>query len=269
MNRRECFAGVVGIASLGLLRQDGSFDPELQNDASRYKSDYESACKLVAEMHAAAVGEWGTGPKRGVVEDIEDLRKEVLELRAENERMKENEEGGIKINHDLILNDLGNSIKYIENPSEEFQLEAVNQSVWAIQYIKNPSEQVQLEAVKQNSYTVQYIKNPSEQVQLEAVKQNSDLILHIENPTEKVQLEAIKQSGWAIRHIKNPSEQVQLEVVKRNIDLIQFIEKPTEKVQLEAIKKDPFLFHFIQNPCEQAVKLHRLNCSRYNNVNLI
>jgi hypothetical protein len=56
---------------------------ELRYKASEQKSNYEGACKLVAAMHAAAVGEV-TGPKRGVVEDVEDvvngLRRRVAEL---------------------------------------------------------------------------------------------------------------------------------------------------------------------------------------------
>lgn len=45
------------------------------------KSNYEGACKTIAEMHAAAVGEV-TGPRRGVVEDVHDVRSELLNLRA-------------------------------------------------------------------------------------------------------------------------------------------------------------------------------------------
>ena len=44
---------------------------EYQADAEQYKADYLGACKLVADMHAAAVGEV-RGPNRGVVEDVQD-----------------------------------------------------------------------------------------------------------------------------------------------------------------------------------------------------
>jgi len=46
-------------------------------EAARFKEEHQGACHLVAQMHAAAVGEV-TGPNRGVIEDVEDLR-----LRAE------------------------------------------------------------------------------------------------------------------------------------------------------------------------------------------
>jgi hypothetical protein len=41
------------------------------------RADYDGACKLVAKMHAAAVGEV-TGPRRGVVEDVEDVHARAL-----------------------------------------------------------------------------------------------------------------------------------------------------------------------------------------------
>src|SRR5690606_13162555 len=45
-------------------------------------TDYERACQTIALMHDAAT-EKGQGPIRGVVEDIEDLRKERDQLRGE------------------------------------------------------------------------------------------------------------------------------------------------------------------------------------------
>lgn len=46
-------------------------------EAARWKAEYERACQTIADMHAAAVGEV-TGPKRGVVEDVADLRAAYL-----------------------------------------------------------------------------------------------------------------------------------------------------------------------------------------------
>lgn len=44
-------------------------------DALRFKEDHQSACKTIADMHAAAFGGEVRGPERGVVEDVEDLYK--------------------------------------------------------------------------------------------------------------------------------------------------------------------------------------------------
>lgn len=51
-----------------MLRMEGEIEEQ--------KGNYLRCCQLVAEMHAAATGEPGNGPKRGVVEDVEDLRAE-------------------------------------------------------------------------------------------------------------------------------------------------------------------------------------------------
>ena len=42
------------------------------------EDDYGRACKLVADMHAAATGRPGDGPRRGVVEDVADLRAALV-----------------------------------------------------------------------------------------------------------------------------------------------------------------------------------------------
>ena len=55
-----------------------------KEEVERLKTDYTGACQTIAEMHAAAVGEI-TGPKRGVVEDVIDLRQQ-LAIHEERER---------------------------------------------------------------------------------------------------------------------------------------------------------------------------------------
>ena len=64
-----------------------------------------------------------------------------------------------------ILSNDGAAIKYIKDPTEEMQLEAVKEEPFAILYIKEPSEEVQLEAVKREYLAIDFIKNPTEKVQ--------------------------------------------------------------------------------------------------------
>jgi hypothetical protein len=47
---------------------------ELQADVAEMRQNHDGACKTIAEMHAAATGVPGSAPKRGVVEDVADLR---------------------------------------------------------------------------------------------------------------------------------------------------------------------------------------------------
>lgn len=48
---------------------------EWQHKVGELQHAYEQACKTIADMHAAAIGE-AAAPRRGVVEDVEDLRRE-------------------------------------------------------------------------------------------------------------------------------------------------------------------------------------------------
>jgi len=50
---------------------------------SDHKEDYEGACFTIARMHEAATGVTGAAPKRGVVEDVQDLRNEWARLQNE------------------------------------------------------------------------------------------------------------------------------------------------------------------------------------------
>lgn len=64
---------------------DAAIPPDvaiLVADRDRLRDELDSACHLVARMHAAAVGEV-RGPIRSVVEDVEDLRAEVERLKAQ------------------------------------------------------------------------------------------------------------------------------------------------------------------------------------------
>ena len=57
----------------------------IQARLAQLEEDYLRACKLVADMHAAATGKPGDGPRRGVVEDVADLRTALRELLARAE----------------------------------------------------------------------------------------------------------------------------------------------------------------------------------------
>lgn len=48
------------------------------------EEDYGRACKLVADMHAAATGRPGDGPRVGVVDDVAAVRAALLKIAALN-----------------------------------------------------------------------------------------------------------------------------------------------------------------------------------------
>jgi len=156
------------------------------------------------------------------------------------------------------------SIRFIEKPCDEVQLEAVKKNKKAIQYIKNPSLKVQLEAVKKRGYLIKYIKNPSLEVQLEAVKQNGKALRHIENPSKTIQETAIKQRIDVIEYVKNPSIDLQILTVKRNGNAIKYINNPSEVVQLEAIKENEDALQFIDSPTLEV----QLECVKRNGLSI-
>jgi hypothetical protein len=87
----------------------------------------------------------------------------------------------------LAVQQDGQDIKYIDNPSEELKKLAVQtKNGLAIHYIKNPSEEVKKLAVQENGYAIRFIKNPSEEIQKLAVQQDAFAIRYIDNPSEEV-----------------------------------------------------------------------------------
>jgi len=65
---------------------------DAKKEVFQFKADYEGACKLVADMHAAAVGEV-RGPNVGPVEDVAAMRAELLAARKS--LAEEKDAGGV------------------------------------------------------------------------------------------------------------------------------------------------------------------------------
>lgn len=83
----------------------------------------------------------------------------------------------------------GHNIAYIQYPSDEMQILAVQQDPENIRYIKLPCYEAVKIVVSNKPEYIAKIKNPSEELQLIAVKQDPILIEKIINPTEKVKSE--------------------------------------------------------------------------------
>jgi hypothetical protein len=48
---------------------------EARDDAQRFKREHLGACETIARIYSAATGTVGEGPRRGVIEDVEDVRR--------------------------------------------------------------------------------------------------------------------------------------------------------------------------------------------------
>jgi hypothetical protein len=124
--------------------------------------------------------------------------------------------------------------KNIKFTEEEQQL-AVQQDGQDIKYIDNPSEELKKLAVQQDGYAIQFIANPSEELKKLAVLQDGNAIRHIKNPSEEIQKLAVQRSGYAIEYIKNPSEGIKKLAVEENGYAIRYIENPSEEIQKLAV----------------------------------
>ena len=202
------------------------------------------------------------------INEIKKFIKNLIEIKYNPEVLKK-----LKFNLKNLIND--NQIKYvkhnerminyIDNPSEEVQLETVKKDGYAIEIIISkgikPSKEVILAAIKSNGYAIKYIDNPSEEFQLEAVKTDGHAIEYINprgvKPSKEVQLAAVNENGGAIRFINNPSKEVQLAAVMQNGYAIKYIIskgiKPSEEVQLAAVKQNKNAIEYIEDPSEKTI----------------
>jgi hypothetical protein len=131
--------------------------------------------------------------------------------------------------------------------SEAVKLAAVQQDGESIEHIPDPSEQVQIEAVTNNPEAIYCIKSPCERAQLKAVVESGYIkvesvikyiIRSVGIPSEEVQMAAVKKDGMTIKHFKNPSEAVQLAAVKQNNAVIYHIDDPCLQIQQRKVVTD-------------------------------
>jgi len=72
--------------------------------------------------------------------------------------------------------------------SDDQLIEWLNTNSYAFDWIDDPSEEVQLHAVNVRSGNIQHIKKPYGKVQLLAVTSDGNTFHHIKKPTEEVKL---------------------------------------------------------------------------------
>lgn len=84
---RDCGQGGICATPPGCQRHWHERNRELVCERDEARTNFENACRTVASMHAATVGEV-TGPRLGVVEDVANLRQQPAERDAEIERLR-------------------------------------------------------------------------------------------------------------------------------------------------------------------------------------
>jgi hypothetical protein len=153
----------------------------------------------------------------------------------------------------LRVKEDGLSIKYIENPTVEIQLEAVKENAEALRYIKHPSEFIQEAALKSDIFTAfSYIDNPSDELILFSLKQSGYILSKIKNPSRAMQKVALRSDGYAIKSIINPDDELIKIALKQCGDCLEYIDNPTEEQQIIAVKQSSLVIQHIKNPSEKV-----------------
>lgn len=143
-------------------------------------------------------------------------------------------------------------IRYMSDPSEDIQLEAIKSDYRSFRYIKNPSEKAKIAAVKKNYKYIRYIKDPSKDVQLAAIKKDYMAISYIRKPRKEAKIAALKENYNAIAYIRKPSKDIQLEAIEQNWKSIKYIDNPCKEVQLAAVRKYWRAIEYIVYPYEDV-----------------
>lgn len=94
-----------------------------------------------------------------------------------------------------VLTDNPSTIRWLNEPCEEFQIAAVKMNGMVLNYIPNATEYTKRIAIEDSPMAIHWIDNPSEELQMLAVTANPETIMLINNPTENVKLFALLSGG--------------------------------------------------------------------------
>lgn len=178
----------------------------------------------------------------------------------ENSKCKTNEIFITKIieaNELMILETIGKDyhlFKYIQEPTEEIILLALQLNGILIKYVKHPTDEMKLLAIQNNAFSIKYIKNPTDEMKLEAIYQDCSSIHHIENLTDEMKIKTIQRDGMMIKYIKNLTNEMKMEAIKQNPFSIQYIENSTDEMKWLAIKSNINVSNYINEMSNKMKK---------------
>jgi 8-oxo-dGTP pyrophosphatase MutT (NUDIX family) len=104
----------------------------------------------------------------------------------------------------------------------------------ALAFIENPSEELKMKAVQYDPATIRMFPNPSEALMEQAVSSRGSVLEYIDNPTEKVMQLACENDGEAIQFIEDPTIEMQTAAVDSTYRALEFIENPPEEIKTRA-----------------------------------
>jgi hypothetical protein len=152
----------------------------------------------------------------------------------------------------MAVEDSGQSLQYIKNPSEELQLMAVKKDGAAVAYVYEPSNEVQIEAVNDNPYSIRFIRNPSIEAQMLAVEKNPMNIQYISYPKDEVQVRAIKGNPEVYKYLPKPTDNAKKAYVELDYNNISKVHNPSDELQMMVVTHDPSLIKYISVPADEV-----------------
>lgn len=157
--------------------------------------------------------------------------------------------------HSTIEERIAFAERFLNNPSPEVQMEAVQKDARMIQYIEHPTEEVQMYAVGRDAKFAELIQNPCHRVQEMLVDRDPNYIRKINNPSEEMALRAVQSNGLLLEAISNPSEEVCKAAVRENGYAIRFVAQPSEELQRLAVRQSPKVVSLISYASESVKRL--------------
>ena len=92
--------------------------------------------------------------------------------------------------HNYSINKICSIEKYIDTLSDDEKLILIDGFPACMLLMKNPYEEFQLKAIEKSLFVIKYIKNSTEKVQLTVIKKNVAFYEDIENTHENTTIEA-------------------------------------------------------------------------------
>ena len=174
----------------------------------------------------------------------EDLSKNGLLIKDVKEKTEELQIIAVKNNPlsveyiENLSEALWNSLKYIKNPTEKIIKRALEVKGWAIQYVENPTYEMKLLAIESDFDSIRYIDNPEEELQKKAIEKYWGAIKYIKNPTLESKLLAITKSEEAINFMSNYSYDEIKDFLSANINVFKYVYDSVDiDIVLEVLKE--------------------------------
>lgn len=131
--------------------------------------------------------------------------------------------------------------RFLDNPDEALQLQAVTKSLDAIKGIEHPSKEVQLYVVNHNKDYAKYIQDPCEEVSILLIRDNPKYIKHISNPTDEMCLECLRKNGLLLKDIPQNrwTNEMIWTALEQNSRIIEIIPNPSPELITASVKNNP------------------------------